>query len=114
MKYVALFACMLGSVVGVDAQPAHDIPAEISWQRDVLGQTRARITHEHEQLAKACWQQFAVNDCLSAVRKSRRAQLDPIHQKELALNAQERAWHMQQRDERLKNKGLESGVSNEQ
>jgi hypothetical protein len=86
------------------AQSVDDVPAEIRQQRERLSQERVQITQQHELQTKACWQKFAVNDCLASVRKSKRAQLDPIHQKELELNAQERAWRTRQREERLQNK----------
>ena len=114
MKRAAFFVFLTGTFVGVGAQSGNEIPTEINQQREALAQTRARITLEHEQMAKDCWQKFAVNDCLSVVRKSRRTQLDPIHQNELELNAQEREWRAQQRDERLKSKRQESGGSREQ
>lgn len=98
----------------VQAQVQEELPAEIRLQRDALAQERTRITQEHDQQSKACWQKFAVNDCLSSVRKSQRLQLDPIHKKELALNAQERAWRARQREVRLQNKTTESGVAREQ
>ena len=98
---------------GAWAQAQDDVPSEIRQQRALLSQERARITESHEQQATACWQKFAVNDCLAGVRKSKRAQLDPIHQKELQLNAQERAWRTQQRGERLQNKAAD-GVRREQ
>lgn len=114
MKRAVLFACLMVSVACIGAQSGFDMSADISRQRDALSQERARITLEHDQMAKDCWQKFSVNDCLSAVRKSRRAQLDPIHQKELELNAQERVSRTQLREERLKSKQVESGGSHEQ
>jgi small-conductance mechanosensitive channel len=103
---ILLFAC-----AGAWAQPADDVPGEIRQQRERLSQERSQINQAHELQAKACWQKFAVNDCLAAVRKSKRAQLDPIHQQELQLNAQERAWRTQQREERLQNKAAEGARS---
>lgn len=96
------------------AQAQEDVPALIRQQRSVLAQERTRITQQHDLMAKACWQKFAVNDCLSDVRKSKRAQLDPLHQKELELNAQERDWRSRQRMERLQNKATDSGDRLEQ
>ena len=86
------------------AQPSEGLPERIRQQRERLEQERQRIIEAHEAQAKDCWQKFAVNDCLSAVRKSKRAQLDPIHLRELELNAQERDWRTRQREERLQNK----------
>ena len=97
MGMAGLWVCTLVKASG-------DVPADLRQQREVLAQTRAQVNAQHDLQAQACWQKFAVNDCLSAVRKSRRAQLDPIHQQELALNAQERAWRTRQLEERLQDK----------
>ena len=106
----AIVGLLLGwACGGAWAQTAEDVPSDIRQQRALLGQERARITELHKQQATACWQKFAVNDCLTAVRKSQHVQLDPIHQKELQLNAQERAWRTQQREERLQNKAADGG-----
>lgn len=114
MKKLVSALAWLCICVGAWSQTVDDVPAEIRQQRDALAQERSRITQQHELQAKACWQKFAVNDCLAAVRKSKRAQLDPIHQKELELNAQERTWRTRQRDERLQNKAAEPGARGEQ
>ncbi|MBD8050983.1 hypothetical protein [Limnohabitans radicicola] len=114
MKTLASVLACLSIAAGAWAQAVDDVPAEIRQQRDALAQERSRINQSHELQATACWQKFAVNDCLAAVRKSKRAQLDPIHQKELAINAQERAWRTRQRDERLQNKASEPGARSEQ
>jgi hypothetical protein len=108
MKAAILFAILSGALVQAQAQD--DVPADIRQQREVLAQERVRIVQQHDALARACWQKFAVNDCLADVRKSKRNQLDPIHQQELVLNAQERAWRTRQREERLQNKAEESGA----
>lgn len=115
MKHPGLwlaFACTcLAASALAQAQDQSDVPEALRAQRDVLSQARQRITLAHEHLAKACWQKFAVNDCLADVRRSQRGQLDPIHHQELMLNAQERAWRMQQRDLRLQNKAQDAGGS---
>ena len=105
--FLGLCAC-----TGTWAQVVDDVPGEIRHQRERLNQQRARINQMHEQQVQACWQKSALNDCLSAVRKSKRLQLDPIHQQELQLNAQERDWRIRQREERLQNKAAE-GVPGE-
>ena len=104
MKAALMGFGLLWAWAGAWAQAVEDIPGEIRQQRERLSQERSQINQAHELQAKACWQKFAVNDCLAAVRKSKRAQLDPIHQQELQLNAQERAWRTQQREQRLREK----------
>ena len=113
MKTAAMVLVMVCASWVAWAQPADDLPAVIRQQREHLAQQRQVINEAHEVQARACWQKFAVNDCLSAVRKSKRAQLDPIHLKELELNAQERDWRTRQREERLQNKAAD-GVRSEQ
>jgi hypothetical protein len=113
MKQGLSFLCWAMASFHCLAQAQVDVLAEIGLQRDQLTQERAQVSAVHDILARACWQKFAVNDCLATVRKSKRKQLDPVRQKELELNAQERAWRTLQRDERLQNKLQESGGSSE-
>ena len=81
-----------------------DVPAQIEQERKRLAQERAVIEQAHELRMRECWQRFAVNACLQEVRRSRHAALDPLRAQELALNARERAWRGQQREERLHEK----------
>ena len=81
-----------------------DLPQAIAWQRQALTEQRQAIFAQEQQQRAHCWQKFAVNACLSEARRTRRLALNPIHQQELLLNAQERAWRTEQRDVRLQNK----------
>ena len=102
--------CILLGLAGAAlAQPiASADPGErIATQRAQLQAERQGIEQAHDARVHECWQRFAVNDCLREVRRSRRAQLDPIRARELELNAQERAWRTQQREERLRGKAAE-------
>lgn len=81
-----------------------DLPKALAQQRQALWAQRQAILAQEERQKAVCWQTFAVNACLSEARRARRQALDPIHQQELALNAQERAWRTEQRDVRLQNK----------
>lgn len=76
----------------------------IRVQREAIAQNRQAIMDTHAQAAKACWQKFAVNACLSDVRKARRTALEPLRQQDLVLNTQERMWRSEQRDLRLQGK----------
>jgi len=114
MKITALLGILMCACAHAQTPSQEDVPAEIRLQREALAQDRARIMQQHDLQAQACWQKFAVNDCLASVRRSKRALLDPIHQKELALNAQERAWRTRQREERLQDKASEPGARREQ
>lgn len=83
---------------------AEEIPARIAQERERLQREREAIEQDHAARMRECWQRFAVNACLQEVRRSRHAALDPLRAQELELNAQERAWRTQQRDERLREK----------
>ncbi len=80
-------------------------PARMSAERQRLQAERSAIEQAHDRMQRDCWQRFAVNDCLREVRRRRFAALEPLRAQELELNAQERAWRTQQRDERLQEKG---------
>ncbi len=95
----------LAATAGAQSPAAADnVPARIATERERLQRERSVIEQTHEARKRDCWQRFAVNDCLREVRRSQHAALDPIRQQELQLNAQERAWRVQQRDERLREK----------
>lgn len=79
----------------------------LAQQRQILAMQRDAILADHEKQKRACWQKFAVNPCLTEARRARRQALEPIHQQELALNAQERVWRTGQRDLRLQNKAID-------
>ena len=81
-----------------------DVPGRIAAERERLQQQRQAIEQADLERKRACWQRFAVNDCLREVRRQRYAALDPVRSRELELNAQERAWRTQQREERLRGK----------
>ena len=63
------------------------------WLQDeraqVAGQRAAAEQRFHEA-ELACWHRFAVNACLSEAKQQRRATLDALREKDLALNATER------------------------
>ncbi len=108
MKGLCLLALVL-SLLGLQvraqsAESVDDVPDRIAAEREALSTQRQAIEEQHEARLRACWQRFAVNDCLREARRSRHAALDPLRPKELELNAQEREWRTRQRDERLRNK----------
>jgi len=92
------------SAAAAAQSPAEDLPMRIVAERERLQRERAAIEQTHDARKRDCWQRFAVNDCLREVRRSQHAAQEPIRQQELQLNAQERAWRVQQRDERLREK----------
>ncbi|PIT82260.1 hypothetical protein [Limnohabitans sp. 15K] len=107
MKHFALatltFLFTLTSTL-LSAQSLVGEPEFIREQRDAIAQDRQVVMSAYERAAKACWQQFAVNACLSEARKARRTALEPLRQQDLVLNTQERLWRTEQRDQRLQGK----------
>jgi hypothetical protein len=107
MKHFALanltFLLTLTSTL-LSAQSLVGEPEFIRVQREAIEQDRQVVMSAYELAAKACWQKFAVNACLSDARKARRTALEPLRQKDLVLNAQERLWRTEQRDLRLQGK----------
>ena len=107
MKRAILAACAALTSGWLSAQSMVGEPEFIRVQREDITSQRAEVMAVYQQEAKACWQKFAVNACLSEARKNRRAALEPLRRQDLLLNAQERQWRTEQRDERLKNKQVE-------
>jgi hypothetical protein len=97
-SWLALTSTMSGAQILMDA------PEFIRLQREAIAQDRQVVMSAFELAAKSCWQKFAVNACLSDARQSRRAALEPLRQKDLVLNTQERLWLTEQRDLRLQGK----------
>ncbi len=104
MKRTFLVALAAWSASGLSAQSLVGEPEFIRVEREAIASARAEITADYEEQAKACWQKFAVNDCLRDARRVRRASLEPLRQKDLLLNAQERQWRTEQRNLRLEGK----------
>ena len=78
---LAAYGTGLAQQAGASAREAER--ADIERQRAAIAATQA-------QEEKACWQRFAVEDCLKDVRARARAQLAPLRAHELELNQQER------------------------
>jgi len=99
-----LWLGLAASALAQTPPAADDEEARIAAALDRLQAERSVIEQTHDARARECWQRFAVNACLSEVRRSRYAALDPIRAQELELNAQERAWRTRQREDRLRDK----------
>jgi hypothetical protein len=104
-RLLALIACLLTSV---HAQTPDEVPQAIEKERALLAEKRSAVLTDFEARSQACWQRFAVNDCISQARRIRRTEMQPLRQAELLLNEQERQWRTQQRNERVQNKLDES------
>lgn len=108
MKRAILAACAALTSGCLSAQSMVGEPEFIRVQREDIASQRAEVMAVYQQEAKACWQKFAVNACLSEARKNRRAAQEPLRQQDLLLNAQERQWRTEQRSLRLEGKQPEN------
>lgn len=108
MKRLILAAWVALTPPWLGAQSLLGEPEFIRVQREHIASQRAEVMAVYQQEARACWQKFAVNACLSAARKNRRAALEPLRQQDLLLNAQERQWRTEQRSLRLEGKQPEN------
>jgi len=98
------------TATGLAAQSMVGQPEFIRVQREEIARQREVIMGIYQEEAKACWQKFAVNVCLSEARKKRRAALEPLRQQDLVLNEQERLWRTEQRNLRLESKQPQPGA----
>ena len=91
--------CGLGLLAATQAQTsqAADTYARVQREREALAQ-------ELPQAEAACYQRFAVEDCLSDVRKRHRQALAQLRQQEQALRAQERQQQQRERAQQLQEK----------
>ena len=108
MKRALLTLLFVCPPAWVSAQSLVGVPDFIRVQRDDIQQQRETITAAFTREEKLCWQKFAVNACLRDARQQRRLALEPLRQKDLLLNAQERNWRSEQRELRLQGKQPES------
>jgi hypothetical protein len=82
---LAVFLVLTSTLLG--AQSLVGVPEFIRLQREAFEQDRQVVMSAYELAAKA-----------------RRAALEPLRQKDLVLNTQERLWRNEQRDLRLQGK----------
>ena len=80
----------------------------IEAQRMALAVEKKKVFDQFEDNAKACWQKFAVNDCLAKVRQQKYQSLSPLDQREIDLNTRQRALKESERRLRLSDKAVES------
>ena len=105
---LGLCAC-LGAVWVAQAQEvAPDPRPQIRAEREALNQKKQALEAAYQQQLAACWQRFAVNDCLDRVKKQHARELRPLHEAEFALNDRQRLWEAQARDRRLERKQSEA------
>lgn len=108
MKRFILTVLAALSAGALSAQSLVGEPEFIRVQREEIAKQREAVMAVYQDDAKACWQKFAVNACLSDARRKRREALEPLRQQDLLLNAQERQWRTEQRHLRLEGKQPEN------
>ncbi len=80
----------------------------IETQRLVLAEEKKKVFDQFQANSKACWQKFAVNDCLSNVRQQKYQSLRPLDQREIELNTRQRALKEIERRQRLSDKIIDN------
>jgi hypothetical protein len=80
----------------------------IEAQRMVLAGEKKKVFDQFQEDSKACWQKFAVNDCLAKARQQKYQSLSPLDQREIDLNTRQRALKESERRMRLSDKAIES------
>lgn len=110
-----LLTCCLGltavfSVVAQTTIAPSDELAAIQAERTLIQIEKKRIIDEFENASKACWKQFAVNDCLANVRRQKYQNLAPLEQQEIQLNGRQRELKQLERQQRLSDKTSSKGA----
>ena len=83
---------------------AQNQQAEEAAERARIASERTRIEAEFEQANKACYQKFAVNDCIADARAKRREVLADLRRQELVLNDADRRRRSSERLEEIEKK----------
>jgi len=76
----------------------------IAEQRTSLAVEKKIILDHFQETSKACWKQFAVNDCLFKAKQQKYQTLSPLDQREIALNARQRVLKELERQQRISGK----------
>ena len=80
----------------------------IAEQRTSLAVEKKIILDHFQETSKACWKQFAVNDCLFKAKQQKYQALSPLDQREIALNARQRVLKELERQQRISDKTQET------
>ncbi len=87
--------CLLApALVAAQGQAVHEpltaTPLQVQQERSRIQHSRAQAHVEAQQANGACYQKFAVSDCLREVRAYNRLVLDELRRQEVILNDMER------------------------
>jgi len=100
------WACTLAMAQSENSMQAPEMKA-IAEQRLALAEEKKVIMDHFQESSKACWKQFAVNDCLFKVKQHKYQALSPLDQREIALNARLRILKESERQQRISGKTQE-------
>ena len=103
---VCVFTGLAWSLVMAQSDNAIQPPEmkAISEQRLALAEEKKVIMDQFQESSKACWRQFAVNDCLFKAKQQKYQALSPLDQREIALNARQRVLKESERQQRISGK----------
>ena len=106
---VCVFTGLAWSLVMAQSDNAIQPPEmkAISEQRLALAEEKKVIMDQFQESSKACWRQFAVNDCLFKAKQQKYQALSPLDQREIALNARQRVLKESERQQRISGKNPE-------
>ena len=107
---VCVFTGLAWSLVMAQSDNAIQPPEmkAISEQRLALTEEKKVIMDHFQESSKACWRQFAVNDCLFKAKQQKYQALSPLDQREIALNARQRVLKESERQQRILGKSPET------
>jgi colicin import membrane protein len=103
----------LASAAGTDAGIAVTLPLSSEDERSRIQAERALAEATYEREEAACYERFAVTDCIRKVRKLRREVLDRLRKQEVVINANERKRKALDQLERIKEKSSEDRLAEE-
>jgi 4'-phosphopantetheinyl transferase EntD len=107
-----LFLFLAGTCALAMAQSEHSMQLPeieaIAEQRTALAEEKKVILDHFQAASKACWKQFAVNDCLFKAKQQKYQALSPLDQREIALTARQRVLKETERQQRISGKTQET------
>jgi hypothetical protein len=101
------WACAIAMAQSENSMQLPDTEA-IAQQRIALAEEKKVILNHFHEASKACWKQFAVNDCLFKAKQQKYQTLSPLDHREIALNARQRVLKELERQQRISDKTQET------
>lgn len=95
---------LTGLLMAGPALSAEDALQAVLREQAGLEQALQHLQALEQQASQACWQRFAVNDCLRQVRRDARREREPLHAQWLEMRERERALRLHLREQRLQEK----------